>query len=113
MIPERPSRITIGKRTRERPTARSKSPPGVPNSSTISGAASTNIAVRPVVKRRTSQKIVDATRHAGERRIRDERADEVRDLERDRERVDPACGTERVRGDHFAEEPEHARERGR
>ena len=29
MIPESPSRITIGKSTRERPTARSKSPPGV------------------------------------------------------------------------------------
>ena len=64
MIPESPSRITIGKRSRESPTARSKSPPGVPNSSTINGAMSTKIAVRPVVISRTSQKIVDATRHA-------------------------------------------------
>ena len=64
MIPERASRITIGKSRRESPTARSKSPPGVPNSSTISGAARMKTAVSPVVKRRTSQKIVDATRHA-------------------------------------------------
>ena len=63
-IPDSPSRITTGNRRRERPTARSKSPPGVPNSSTISGAASTNSAVNPVVKSRTSQKIVDATRQA-------------------------------------------------
>ena len=64
MIPESPSRTTIGKRRRESPTARSKSPPGVPNSSTISGAIRTNTAVRAVEKSRTSQKIVDATRHA-------------------------------------------------
>src|SRR4029079_761088 len=64
MIPESPSRITIGKRSRESPTAGAKSPPGVPNSSTIRGAASTNTAVSPVVISRTSQKIVDATRHA-------------------------------------------------
>ena len=130
-IPESPSRITIGKSTRERPTARSKSPPGSPKSSTMSGAASTKIAVSPVVKRRTSQKIVDATRQAreplalleelaedrheraGEGGVRDERAHEVRDLERDRERVDPSRGAEGVRGDHLADETEHAREAGR
>ena len=42
---------------------------------------------------------------AGKRRIRDERADEVRDLERDRERVDPPGSAERIRGDHLTEEP--------
>jgi hypothetical protein len=64
MIPESPSRITIGKRSRDSPTARSKSPPGVPKSSTINGAMSTKIAVRHVVIIRTSQKIVEARRQA-------------------------------------------------
>ena len=38
-IPESPSRTTIGKRTRESPTARSKSPPGSPNGRMSSGAS--------------------------------------------------------------------------
>ena len=45
--------------------------------------------------------------------VGDERADQVRDLERDRERVDRAGGAEEVGGDHLAHEPEHAREAGR
>ena len=54
-------------------------------------------------------------RHEGarERRVRDERAHEVRDLERDGERVDLPGGAEGVRGDDLADEPEHARKAGR
>jgi len=47
-----------------------------------------------------------------ERRVGDEGADEVRQLERDRERVDRARGPEVVGGNHLPNEPEHAREAG-
>ena len=63
-IPERPSSTTIGKSTRERPTARSKSPPGSPNGRSSNGAASMKIAVSPPRPSSTSQKMVDATRQA-------------------------------------------------
>ena len=46
-------------------------------------------------------------------RVRDERADEVRELVGNRERVDPAAGAEVVRRDDLAHEPEDAREPGR
>ena len=131
MIPESPSRITIGKRSRDSPTARSKSPPGVPKSSTIKGAMSTKIAVRQVVISRIEpedrrcdaprssaltlfeQLAEDRDEGARERRVRDERSDEVRDLEGDREGVDLPGRAERVRSDDLANEPEHAREAGR
>ncbi len=45
-----------------------------------------------------------------ERGVRDERPEEVRELERDGEGVDLAAGAEVVRRDHLADEPEHARE---
>ena len=49
-------------------------------------------------------------RHEGarERRISDERAHEVRDLDRDRERVDQPDDAEEVRADHLAHEAEDA-----
>ena len=82
-------------------------------------------AVSPPTTRRKSQKTVEATRHARafslleqlaedgherrrERRVGDERADEVRDLEGDREGVDRPAGAEVVRGDDLADEAEHA-----
>jgi hypothetical protein len=43
-----------------------------------------------------------------ERRVRDERADEIRDLEGDREGVDQPAGAEVVGGDHLPDEPEDA-----
>ena len=48
-----------------------------------------------------------------ERGVGNERADEVRHLERDGERVDPSGRAEVVGGDDLAHEPEHAREPGR
>ena len=64
MTPLRPSSTTIGKSTRERPTARSKSPPGSPNGLISSGAIRMKSAVSPPRTRRTSQKTVEATRQA-------------------------------------------------
>jgi hypothetical protein len=46
----------------------------------------------------------------GNRGVREQRADEVRDLEGDRERVDPAARPEVVGGDDLADEAEHAGE---
>src|SRR3990170_2661261 len=92
--PDSPSRTTIGKRTRDSPTARSTSPPGLPNGRIASGAARMNSAVNPP-------------------RISSERAHEVRDLESDGEGVDPAADAEVVGSDHLACEAEGARESGR
>ena len=64
MIPESPSRTTVGKRMRERVTARSRSPPGVPKSSITQGASSMKSAVMPLRPSRISQKSVEATRQA-------------------------------------------------
>ena len=64
MIPETPSRTTIGKSTRESPTARSKSPPGSPNGAMISGAKTIRRAVSAPRPSSSSQNRVDATRHA-------------------------------------------------
>ena len=64
MIPETPSRTTIGNRIRESVIASCLSPPGSPNGAMISGATtirSAVIAPRPSSK---SQNSVDATRHA-------------------------------------------------
>ena len=63
-IPESPRSTTIGNRTRERPTARSKSPPGSPNGRIRSGASRIKRAVTPPRTSSVSQKSVDATRHA-------------------------------------------------
>ena len=90
------------------------------------GAARMKTAVIPPTMSRKSQKTVDATRQArafspfsssslktgtnadGERRVGDESADEIRDLERDGEGVDrPACA-EVVRGHDLPDEAEHA-----
>src|SRR5262249_59667820 len=45
-------------------------------------------------------------------RVGKQRADEVRDLERDREGVDPSGGAEVVGGNDLADEPEDSREAG-
>ena len=124
MTPERPSRATIGKRTRERPIARSSS---YPKRRMTSGAARMKAAVRAVSASSSSQKTVEATRQARaalalleqlaedgderarERRVRDERADEVRHLERDRKGIDPgALDAEVTARDDLADESQHA-----
>ena len=85
-------------------------------------------AVSPPRPSRKSQNRVDATRQARrllalleqlgedrderrrERRVGDERPEQVRNLERDREGVDLARGAEVVGRDDLADEAEHARE---
>ena len=87
-------------------------------------------AVTPPRTSSVSQKSVEATRQArfslalleqlaedrderaGERGVGDERAHEVRDLDRDRERVDEPGDAEEVGADHLAHEAEHARDGG-
>ena len=64
MIPDTPSRATIGKSTRDRPTASSLSPPGSPKRPMIQGAATMKIAVSPVRNSSMSQNRLEATRHA-------------------------------------------------
>ena len=64
MIPESPSRTTIGKSTRESETARSKSPPGSPNGRMSSGARRIISAVTAPSPSIVSQNSVEATRHA-------------------------------------------------
>ena len=106
MMPETPSRTTIGNRTRERPTASSLSPPGSPNGAMTSGASRMKSAVsaaepeehEPEERRGDApgalalalleQLAEDRDERGRERRVGDERAHEVRHLERDRERVD-------------------------
>ena len=63
-IPESPRITTIGKSTRDSPTARSKSPPGSPNGRMSSGASRMKSAVTPPRTRSVSQKSVDATLQA-------------------------------------------------
>ena len=124
MTPLRPSRTTIGKSTRERPTARSKSPPGSPKGLIRSGAMRMNSAVRPprieedepedgrgdppgaLAVALLEQVAEDRDERAGERRVGEQGADEVRDLERDRERVDLPVDPEVVGRDHLADEAE-------
>ena len=64
MIPESPSRTTIGKRTRESPIANAWSPPGSPNGAITSGASTMKRAVSAPSPSSISQKRVDATRQA-------------------------------------------------
>ncbi len=63
-IPDRPRITTIGKSTRDSPTARSKSPPGSPKGRISSGASRMKSAVTPPRTSMVSQKSVDATRQA-------------------------------------------------
>ncbi len=130
MIPETPSRTTIGKRTRERPIASALSPPGSPNGAITSGAKTMKSAVsaaeaeqhQPEEGRRDppgalalallEQLAEDRDEGGGERGVRDERAEQVRHLEGDREGVDLPRGAEVVRGDDLADEAEDAREPG-
>jgi len=54
----------------------------------------------------------DGDESSGQREIRDEGPEQVRNLERDRERVDLPADPEVVGGDHLADEPHHARDAG-
>ena len=56
--------MTIGKSTRESPTASCWSPPGSPNGRMISGAKTIRSAVRAPSPSSINQKSVDATRQA-------------------------------------------------
>ena len=107
-IPETPSSATIGKSTRDSPTASASVVAGLPKRPITHGATSTNSAVRrrqpeqhqPEEARgnppRTlavalfEQVAEDRDERGGERRVGDERPNKVRHLERNRERVDPA-----------------------
>ena len=64
MIPDAPSSATIGKSTRDSPTARALSPPGLPKGAMTHGASTMKSALRPPSPRSISQKRLDATRHA-------------------------------------------------
>jgi hypothetical protein len=66
-IPETPRSATIGKSTRDSPTARARSPPGSPNGRMIQGASRIRSAVRAPSPRSTSQNRLDATRQARRR----------------------------------------------
>ena len=131
MTPLRPSSTTIGKSTRERPTARSKSPPGIAerldqerrDQDEERGEAAEDEEHEPEDRRRDApgalavalldQVAEDGDERARERRVGEQGADEVRDLERDRERVDLAVDAEVVGRDHLAHEAEDAGEAGR
>ena len=63
-IPETPSRITIGKSTRESPTARVSFPPGTPKRRTTHGAIRMKNALSAVRPSSISQKRLEATRQA-------------------------------------------------
>ena len=64
MIPETPSRTTIGNRIRESVIASCLSPPGSPNGAMTSGAKTIRSAVIAPRPSRRSQKRVEATRQA-------------------------------------------------
>ena len=66
-IPLSPSRTTIGKRTRDRPTARSMSPPGLPNRPEHVRREQDEERGEPAERSSSSQKSVDATRQARRR----------------------------------------------
>ncbi len=74
MIPETPRSVTIGKSTRDSPTARSESCPGLPNRPITHGATSTKSAVNAVRPSNTSQKRLEATRQARLRSPRSSRS---------------------------------------
>ncbi len=105
-IPESPSSTTVGKSTRESPTASSKSPPGSPKGRMRSGASRMKSAVtRAEPEQRQPEErggdppgtlllaafeelAEDGDERSRERGVGDERANEVRDLDRDGEGVD-------------------------
>ena len=64
MIPLTPSKATIGKRTRDRPTASARSWPGLPKTPITHGATRMNNALSAVSPSSISQKRLDATRQA-------------------------------------------------
>ena len=66
-IPETPRRATIGKSTRDSPTARLSSPPGSPNMPITHGATRMKSAVSAVSPSSISQKRLEATRQARRR----------------------------------------------
>ena len=122
-------RTTTGKRMRERVVARSSRSPS-PKMRMINGAKSMR---RPVSAPSTikhepeegrghapgarallllEQLAEDGHERGAEGRVRRERAHEVRDLERDGERVDLALDPEGAAGDDLAEEAEDARDPG-
>ena len=103
-------------------------PPGTPNSRTTHGAIRMKSALSAVRPSSISQKRLDATRQA---RLRSpfsisslntgtnaddkaasatQGADQVREVGRNRERVDLALRAEVIRRDDLADQPEHARE---
>ncbi len=121
-MPETPSNMTIGKSTRESPIASCLSPPGSPNSPMIHGATTMKSEDEPEQARRDApgalplallqQVAEDRDEGGGERGVGDERADRVRDQERDLERVDRADGTEVVARHDLADEAEDPGEAG-
>ena len=126
MIPETPSRTTIGNRIRESVIASCWSPPGSPNGAMIErreddqerGDRTEAEQEEPEEGRGYApsafalaffeQLAEDRNECGRERGIRDERADEVRHLEGDRERVDLAGGAEVVGGDDLADQAQDA-----
>ena len=127
MIPETPSRVTIGKSTaRDRP--RAQFVPGSPNRPITHGATSPKTArqcrqaekhqpeearshaPRALTLTPLQQVAEDGDERRRERRVGEKRADEVRHLERDGEGVDPSGGAEVVGRHHLADEAEDARE---
>ena len=126
MIPESPSRTTIGKRTRESADREIRVAAGVAERRDDErrehdeerrqraeaeqhqpeerrGDAPGALALSLL-----EQLAEDGDERGGERRVGDERANEVRHLEGDREGVDLAGGAEEVRGDDLADEAEDA-----
>ncbi len=130
MIPETPSRTTIGNRIRESVIASCLSPPGSPNgrdderreddqergdraeAEEQEPEQSRGDTPRSFALALLEQFAEDGDERGRERGIRDERANEVRHLEGDREGVDLAGGAEVVRGDDLADEAEDARDAG-
>ena len=124
-----PSSVTIGNRIRVSVTVRSSVPIGIPNGATTSGA---NHAERgdPAEPEQEDPEQARGDRpctatlsldeqlaeHGHERRreghVGDKRANQVRNLEGDRERVDVARDAEVVPSDDLADEPENTREAG-
>ena len=128
MTPLRPSRTTIGKRTRERPdrevevAARVAKGPDQErrDEDEERGEATEDEEDEPEDRRRDppgalaftllEQIAEDLEEGARERRVGEQCTYEVGDLEGDRERVDCATDPEVVGGDHLTHEPEDAGE---
>ena len=129
--PVSPSRITIGNSTCDRPTA-SASSAGVNSSPVKSGISHGAIRMKRERDQRQpdqqqpgerareliglalllvlQQLAEDRDEGAGERRVGHQRADQVRDLEGERERRRGAAGAEIAGGDDLADQPRDARQ---